>query len=94
LSTLSPAQAIKALINDIQQLIDDGKLKRLGGLMLTYELKAAEKAIESKRDWFAIKMLRVFKMSVTHYVRIRILDSVEGQPLINKANAIIDQLAN
>ena len=86
---LSPAQHIEELIDDIAGLPG---LNRGQKRALTAKLDNALRMLERGNERPAVRILRAFVNNVEALIRSGRLALEDGQPLIDEANAVIDQI--
>lgn len=83
---------IRALMAQVQALVDNGDLTSQAGQALTARLRTALSLLEKGKPPQAAQQLRVFINQVTVLVNTGRLDPPLGQALIDAANAIIADL--
>jgi hypothetical protein len=88
----STEEAIRALIAQVQALVDNGDLTSQAGQALTSRLRTALSLLERGKPQAAAQQLRVFIQQVTVLVRTGRLEPALGQVLIDAATAIIASL--
>ena len=93
LTILTPEQQIENLMDEIQNLIDEGDLKQGQGKSLLVKLQSALTQMGAGDVAAAITQLQVFITQVDGFIKSRLLAREEGEPLIVASNAIIDQLS-
>lgn len=82
-------EAIRALVSQVGDLVDQGELNRLAGFVLTLKLQAALFFVEHDRPRVAAQQLRGFVHLVEVLVRVGQLGPSQGQALIDAARAIL-----
>jgi Right handed beta helix region len=85
----SSEEAIRALMAQVQALVDNGDLTRQAGHVLMVRLRTALFFVERDKPKQATQQLRVFVQHVTVLVKTGRLDASLGQALIDEARAII-----
>lgn len=88
-AVLSPAQRIGELIEDVNALPG---LNRGQKRALIAKLEAARRALDMGLERTATRLLSAFVNHVEVYIRAGLLAPEDGQPLIDEATAIIDQI--
>jgi len=89
-TTLTPQDATEDVIDDVQDLIDDGTLNGGQGGALISQLNNIIDKINNGQIVAACNQLDAFIAQVTAYVNGGTLTSAEGQTLIDAAQAIKD----
>jgi len=89
-TTQTPQEAADDLIDDIQDLIDDGTLNGGQGNALTSKLQNIIDKLNNGKTNAACNQLGAFINQVTDFIDDVILTDAEGQPLIGAAQAIKD----
>ena len=85
----STDDAIRALIDEVQGLVDGGELSPQDGQVLTIRLNRALSFVEREQPRQAAQQLRVFVQQVTKLEKAGRLAPPLAQDLIDAANAII-----
>jgi hypothetical protein len=85
-------EAIRALIAQVRDLVAQGELNGLAGFVLTVKLQAALFFVERDLPRVAAVQIRGFIQIVELLVRVRQLDPVHGQALVDAAQAILTGL--
>ena len=85
----SPALRIAALIDAVDALPD---LRRGPKVALIVKLVLAADFLEAGEEGAAATMLRIFARQVQRFIDRGFLTPEEGQPLVDEANAITDQI--
>ena len=88
-----PLQAIQALINDVESLVAQGVLNHGNGNALISKLEAARKQLERGHIRPAGNQINAFINQVEAFIRSRKLTPQQGQPLIDAAMNILQQIA-
>ena len=88
----SPEELIYDTIEQITQMIDDGKLNEGQATSLLAKLDAAIKKLEDGKDSAAFNMLQSFINQIEALTKSGVLTYEEGQPLIDSAKAVQDLL--
>jgi TolB protein len=89
---LTPQAAIGDLRLDVQSLVSSGALGPGRGVNLTIRLTLAQISLDLGNVQLAIFWLQSFVNQVEAYIANGILTPVEGQPLVDQAQAILDFL--
>ncbi|MCC6602996.1 MAG: right-handed parallel beta-helix repeat-containing protein [Anaerolineae bacterium] len=87
-----PLYLVTLLQTQVQQLIDEGKLASLAGARLLAKLDNVAAALQAGQENTAVLRLRNFIASVNTLMNRRQLDRDLGQPLVDAAWAIIQQI--
>ena len=85
----STEDAIRALMAQVQALVDAGELSPQDGQVLTLRLNRALWFVERDQPRPAAQQLRIFIQQVTKLEKSGRLDTLPAQGLIDAANAII-----
>jgi hypothetical protein len=88
----TPQNAIAFLIDLVNALVGTGDLNRGQGTSLIAKLNATLQQLELDGANTAINLLQAFINQVNALITGRVLTAVEGQPLIDAANSIIQAL--
>jgi hypothetical protein len=88
----TPVQQTSMLKDNVVALVDAGVLTRRQGRSLTRHLDRALNSLEQDRINAAIRQLQRFINEVNELIAEGSLPSASGQPLIDKATAVIGQL--
>jgi hypothetical protein len=88
----SGGDAIRALMAQVQALVDNGDLTQQAGQALTARLRTALTLLDRGKPQQAAQQLQVFIKQVTLLVNTGRLAPVLGEALIDAANAIIAAL--
>ena len=91
-TVLTPQGRIGSLIDDVEELLDDGTLKLGQGKSLIGKLELALYMLKWGNTTKAITMLEAFIQEVEAFLRAGILTPEQGDPLIAKAQAAIASL--
>ncbi len=89
----TPQEATGSLIDQVEAFIDAEVLSQGEGNALIAKLEAAIKQINKGNSNVAINQLQAFINQVNDFINSGLLTSAQGQPLIDAANAVIDQLS-
>jgi pullulanase len=92
---LEPRPAIERLIHEVQQLIDAERLNKGQGNSLMVKLEGALEKLDGgqpKQAVKAVNRLNAFSNEVQSLIDEGVLTLEEGQPLIDAAQSIIDQI--
>jgi hypothetical protein len=89
---LTPEEELQVLIAQVLGLVDDGVLNQGNGNALTSKLENALMSLEDGNTNAACNQLGAFVNQVEALVNSGKLTEVQGQPLIDGANALIEQL--
>jgi probable HAF family extracellular repeat protein len=92
LDNSAPLPSIATLIAKVKALEAARLLSRVNAAALISELRLAERYVRAGRDCLAAAVLEVFTRHVDLLIRTRALAPVHGQPLIDDADRIIDEL--
>jgi uncharacterized repeat protein (TIGR03803 family) len=88
-----PEDSIRQLIEEVQDLLDRGELRRGQAWSLIGELRLALWLVQLPNgERMAAVMLDLFVLEVDFYVRTGALDPEEGGPLLETARGVIAQL--
>jgi hypothetical protein len=90
---LEPRPAIERLIHEVQQLVDGGSLNQGQGNSLIVKLEGALEKLDRGQPKPAANQLGAFVNEVDSLIDEGVLTPEEGQPLIDAAQSIIDQIA-
>jgi hypothetical protein len=90
-TVLTPQQGILGIIDQVNDLVDEGILKQAEGHALIVKLQSALDQL-GHNDGSAINKLEAFIHDVQALIKSRRLAPEIGQPLIDEANAIIAAL--
>jgi hypothetical protein len=88
----TPQQATRLLIQEVRNLVAQGELNKIQGFVLEIRLRTAIFFMDRGHFQAAARQLRVFNHLVAVYVKTGRLEQMEGQALIDAANAIIAQI--
>ncbi len=91
-TTLTPQEAIVPLINKVEVLVTKGALNQGRGNSLIAKLEDAIQHLNRENEKPAIKKLEDFISQVNNFIHAEVLLPEEGQPLIDTADDIINQL--
>jgi hypothetical protein len=80
------------MITFVQDLVTSGKLNHGHATSLIFKLNAAMEKIDYGNSNVAIKELNSYINQVNIYIRTGKLSSIDGQTLINGANAVINAI--
>ena len=75
----------------LQDLVESGVLNQGQGIALIAKLDAALAQLDKGNEIAAMNQLQAFTNQVNAFINAGILSPAEGQPLIDAAQAIIDE---
>ena len=88
----TPQEAIQSLIEQVDDLVNNGTLNQGQGKSVIAKLETAIKQLDRGNTNAAIGQLQAFIKQVNTFMNVGILSQEEGQPLIETANGIIAAL--
>lgn len=92
LGVTSPQTQIEHLISDVHALVAAGVLNNGQGSALLVKLEHAIQRLDTDNVTAAVNSLQAFINQVNDFIGSGILTAAQGQPLIDAAQAVIDQL--
>jgi len=87
-----PEDTIQATVDQVIDMVVDGKLNQGQGISLIQKLDSAIKKLEDGKDNSAYNMLQSFINHMEAFMKSGVLTYEEGQPLIDSARAVQDTL--
>jgi pullulanase-type alpha-1,6-glucosidase len=87
-----PQVRLAHLVEEVQALVASGSLNNDQGNALTVKLQAAILALNNNLPGAAVQQINSFVLVVKMMMRVGILTSQEGQPLVEVANDVIWQI--
>jgi hypothetical protein len=93
LQAQAPADALAALIDQVQALVQAGDLSASHGQALINKLESALKQLEKDNLQAVIAKLQAFIQQVSNFITAGFLTEAEGQPLIDAAEAVLAALS-
>jgi hypothetical protein len=88
----TPQEATRLLIGQVRDLVAQGDLNRILGLVLEAKLRLAIVFMDRERFHVAIQQLRAFNQLVAAFVKAGKLGAADGQELVDASSAIIADL--
>jgi hypothetical protein len=89
-----PRPAIERLIHEVEQLVVAEVLNQGQGNSLIVKLEGAIKKLDEGKNKSAVNKLNAFINEVISLIEEGVLTPEDGQPLIDAANSIIDQITS
>lgn len=90
--SLAPEGSLSGLIAQVRALLAQGLLGRGPATALVAKLETAERHLDGRCSRLAVQSLESFVRQVDQLIRTRHLQATKGEPLIDEANRIIDEL--
>jgi hypothetical protein len=87
-----PQERLGRLIDEIESLVEAGRLNRGQGNALTSKLEQAIKHLDRENPQTALNVLNAFQNQVLAYVNGGVLTPEEGQGLLDAVDAIVTQI--